>query len=195
MDSSTINYYEENAGSFVAETVGASMSDALGRFAALLPEGGKILDWGCGSGRDSKALADMGFDVVATDASEAMCESARAVAGVEVRCEDFMGLIEREAFNGIWACASLIHLKRSQLPEAFARANVALKQGGVLYASFKLGDFEGYRSGRWFTDLQSGDLSVLLTGDWELLDCWESADVREGRGDEKWLNFLARKAC
>ena len=197
-DTTTISYYDANAADFVAGTVGASMRDALGRFAALLPQGGRVLDWGCGSGRDAKALAEAGFQVVATDASEAMCQAAGNLAGavgVTTRNEGFLALEEEAAYDGIWACASLLHLRRSALPEAFARAHRALKAGGVLYASFKLGGFEGYRSGRWFTDLRQADLAALLPAEtWQLLETWQSGDVRQGRGDQLWLNFLARRA-
>ena len=195
IDIKTVNYYEANAADFVAGTAGADMSDALGRFEALLPQGGVVLDWGCGSGRDSKAMAERGFNVTATDASFAMCEAAVGFAGVNVRNEGFLDLREENAYDGIWACASLLHLRRDELPAAFLRAHAALKKGGVLYAGFKLGDFEGYRNGRWFTDLSEGDLGELLAVErWRLVETWRSGDVREGRGDEQWLNFLARKA-
>lgn len=190
----TISYYAANSAKFVEDTVAASMSDARCRFTALLPEGGTVLDWGCGSGRDAKAMAEANFNVVAVDASPVMCDIASRYANVPIRCESFFELDERNAYDGIWACASLLHLRREQLPEALARASRALKPGGVLYASFKLGDFGGYRNGRWFTDLRVDDLSVLLPmTSWQLLESWESADVREGRDGERWLNFLARK--
>ena len=195
IDTQTISYYDANAADFVAGTAGADMSDALGRFVALLPQGGRVLDWGCGCGRDVKALAERGFLVTATDASAAMCQAAAKLAAVDVRNEGFLDLQEQAAYDGIWACASLLHLQRERLPQAFARAYAALKAGGVLYASFKLGDFEGYRNGRWFTNLCEDDLPALLPAEsWQMLETWQSGDVREGRDNEQWLNFLARKA-
>ena len=176
---STIGYYEKNAEAYAAETLESTMKDAQTRFSSLLP----------------KSASDMGYSVVATDASAAMCNIAKTHTGAEVRCEGFLDLIEIDEYDGIWACASLLHLRKRQLLEALARANRALTTSGVIYASFKNGDFEGYRDGRWYTDLRRDDLSWLLDDHWTLQDVWESADVRVERSDERWLNFLARKAC
>ena len=192
---STIGYYEKNAEAYAAETLESTMKDAQTRFSSLLPKSARVLDWGCGSGRDAKVFGDMGYSVVATDASAAMCNIAKTHTGAEVRCEGFLDLIEIDEYDGIWACASLLHLRKRQLLEALARANRALTTSGVIYASFKNGDFEGYRDGRWYTDLRRDDLSWLLDDHWTLQDVWESADVRVERSDERWLNFLARKAC
>ena len=194
VDQITVGYYDAHAAEFAADTLPADMSSILGEFAGMLPARGRVLDWGCGSGRDSLALARLGFDVVATDASEAMCEVARAGGVTLVRHESFLDIADVDAYDGIWACASLLHLDAERRRRAFGLARDALKPGGVLYCSFKLGSFEGYRHGRWFCDMDERTLSSEVEGIFDVLRLWNSADVRPGRQDDTWLNCLARRA-
>ena len=102
-------------------------------------------------------------------------------------------LDEVDAYDGIWACASLLHVRPEELPDVLASAARALEEKGVLYCSFKFGDFRGYRGGRWFTDLEEGTLSVLLEPCFDVVRMWASPDVRPGRGEEPWLNCLATR--
>lgn len=192
-DRRTIEYYERNGDSFASATLNASMADALGVFLNYVSRGGVVLDWGCGTGRDSRTILDSGRSVVAADASAKMCGLAESVAGIQLRCEGFLDLSDTSAFDGIWACASLLHLPKADLPEAFARARRALLEGGVIYASFKLGSFEGYRNGRWFTDLTEEEVPRVIGKGWDVLDVWISCDVRPGKKSEAWLNLIARK--
>ena len=189
----TLGYYESNACAFCDDTAGAAMSATLTEFVSLLPVGASVLDWGCGTGRDSRALLDGGFVVTSTDASPAMCRAAKELFGVDAICEGFEDLDEAACYDGIWACASLLHVCKDNLRRTFEIACNALKSDGVFYASFKLGDFEGMRNGRWFTDLDEESLELLLQPVFTVARMWVTGDVRPGRGDEKWLNCLARK--
>ena len=189
----TISYYDANSSAFVESTVGASMADALGAFVAMLPPGGNVLDWGCGSGRASKALREMGFVVTSTDGSAAMCREALRVTGTVVRHEMFDELTDVACYDGIWACSSLLHVPPKGLPDVFRRAADALRDGGVLYCSFKQGGFAGIHNGRWFTNLDKATLALLLEPRFDVVRMWESGDVRPGRSDEQWLNCLATK--
>ena len=191
--SKTIDYYDSNAAAFVRETVGASMADVLDAYVSMLPPGGSVLDWGCGSGRDSKALRELGFSVTSTDGSAAMCVEALSATGTIVRHETFQELSESDCYDGIWACASLLHVHPEELPAILALAANALKPGGVLYCSFKYGSFVGHRNGRWFTCLDEGALVPLLEPCFGVARMWVSGDVRPGRGGEPWLNCLATK--
>lgn len=191
----TLAYYDANAAAFVAGTVNAFMDELLDAFAAELPSGARVLDWGCGSGRDSRALRERGFDVTSTDASAAMCAEALRATGTRVRQEGFLDLAEVGAYDGIWASASLLHLRREELPAALGLARRALVPGGVLYCSFKLGTSEGVRNGRWFTCLDEPALRGLLdAAGFSVLRLWTSHDVRPERASELWLNCLAQKA-
>jgi len=192
-DQQTMDYYRRNAASFVASTVYASLEDSLARFTEILPVGAYVLDWGCGSGRDSLALRKQGFTVTSVDGSAAMAEEALIATGTNVRVESFADLSEVDAYDGIWASASLLHVKPQELPSVLQRAVCALTDGGVFYCSFKYGSFTGYRNGRWFTDLDEDALAALLEPCFKIKDLWQTADVRPGRGDEQWLNCLAIK--
>lgn len=189
----TTAYYDAQAEAFARDTAGADVSAILGAFVELLPAGAHVLDWGCGTGRDSRALLDMGFAVTSTDASQAMCRTAEELFGVNVRCERFDDLQAEDEFDGIWACASLLHVRKRDLPAVLGKAHRALKPGGVLYASFKYGAFEGMRGGRWFTDLDEEALADLVGTSFDLVRVWITGDVRPGRAGEKWLNCLLRK--
>ena len=189
----TLDYYEHNADAFSKNTASADMLAILRSFVSMLPEGATVLDWGCGTGRDSRSMLDMGLSVVSTDASPAMCQIAKELFDVEVVCERFDELKEESEYDGIWACASLLHVRKSELPAMLCKAHKALKPQGVLYTSFKYGIFEGMRKGRWFTDLDEGALAELVGNDFEIVKMWTTSDVRPGRAEERWLNSLLQK--
>lgn len=190
--SSTLSYYDSNAEDFAASTVSVDFSDAQERFLARLDSGSRILDFGCGSGRDAKYFLSRGFAVDASDGSSAMCRVASEYLAMPVKHELFQDLSDIEAYDGIWACASILHEPKADLPGLFGKMARALKPNGVIYASFKYGDFEGERNGRYFTCLTEESLAELLADMPALGHCqmWVSSDVRGGRDDELWLNCL-----
>ena len=192
----TIEYYEENAERYIEETVDANFSGVQNRFAAVLPQDAYVLDFGCGSGRDTKFFLKNGFRVDATDGSAKMCEIATKNVGIQVRQMMFSDLDEQEKYDGIWACSSILHLPKKDLISVFKKMLHAIKPGGCIYTSFKFGEFEGYGNGRYFTDFTSESFRREF-GDFEGIDIieeWLSADVRPGRGDEKWLNLILKKS-
>lgn len=189
----TVGYYERHAEAFAHDTAKADVSEILGRFTALLPAGASVLDWGCGTGRDTRTMLDGGLVVTSADASEAMCAVAKETFGVEPACEGFEDLDAVCEYDGIWACASLLHVEKRKLPAVLNRAYDALKENGVLYMSFKYGGFEGMRGGRWYTDLDEAALAELAGSGFEIVETWVTGDVRPGRAEERWLNCLLRK--
>ena len=189
----TIDYYDRNAARFAESTVSASMAPTLESFVALLPEGGVVLDWGCGSGRDSLALRELGFQVVSVDASAEMCSQALKLTGTHARQQTFDELSDVSAYDGIWACSSLLHAPPNQLPVLFAKASDALKDHGVLYCSFKFGCNAGIYHERWFTNLDERTLESLIEPNLAILRLWITNDVRPERSEDKWLNCLAIK--
>ena len=194
-DTETLDYYNRGAEAFVSGTLSADMAETRARFCRWLPAGARILDFGCGSGRDTRAFLDAGYRVDAADGSEELCALASAYTGIPVKRMLFQELDARDMYDGIWACASILHLPRADLAEVLGKTEAALKAGGVLYASFKYGDFEGIRGGRYFTDFTEESLAAFwkpLRGP-EIADLWITRDVRPGREGGKWINLLARK--
>jgi SAM-dependent methyltransferase len=193
----TIQYYEEHAEEFAANTLGADMASIRSRFLAYLPTGCMILDFGCGTGRDSKAFLDLGYDVTAIDGSEALCKIAQALTGLSVRCLDFRRYTPAndEIYEGIWACASLLHLQKGELLPVMKVLSQALKPEGAFYVSFKYGTFEGERNGRHFTDFTLEEFREFIKSIPELsvAEYWVTGDVRPGRGDERWLNIVLQR--
>jgi SAM-dependent methyltransferase len=132
-----IGYYQHNAGTFFADTVEVAMTPLYRHFLPLLPDRGRILDAGCGSGRDAKAFSALGHQVTAFDASPALIALAERNLGQPVHCLRFQDITWQDSFDGIWACASLLHVPAVELPDAMQRLCRALEPGGILYASFK----------------------------------------------------------
>lgn len=176
-------------------TVNLDMTQALDRFLELVPEGGTVLDLGCGSGRDSHEMLERGYDVTALDGSEEMCALAEIHTGLEVLHMKFEELDFDEVFEGIWACASLLHVESVKMPEILRKVRQALEMNGILYMSVKKGDFEGYRNERYFTDYHRSDLKELFAkvDGFEIIDIWQSQDVRKDHTKASWMNVLAKK--
>lgn len=191
----TLDYYDQNSDAFVSGTVSADMTDTQTRFLACLPSKGTILDFGCGSGRDTKAFLEAGYQVDAIDGSEELCARASEYAGIPVKKMLFSELDAEDQYDGIWACASILHLPKKELLDALHKIVIALKAGGVLYASFKYGEFEGIRNGRHFTDFTEESLKEFLVkvNGLQIKEMWATQDVRAERHDLKWINVLAAK--
>lgn len=195
METKTIEYYNENVDKFVSDTQDVVFTATQDLFLSYLNDGDKILDFGCGSGRDSKYFASKGYKVTATDGSEEICKAARTYVGIEVKQLLFNELEDINEYEGVWACSSILHLDRANLIDAFHRIAKALKDKGVLYTSFKYSEYEGMRNGRYFIDFTSETFHEFMKEipEFEIEKEWVTGDVRPGRGNEKWLNLIMRK--
>ena len=193
-ENTTVAYYDHNATEFFSSTVGVDMSPLYARFLTALPHGATILDAGCGSGRDALAFAKLGFNVSAFDASPKLAKLASEYCGFEVPVRQFSEVADVNAYDGIWCCASLLHVPRSQLPFQIERLWQALRPGGTFYASFKLGGAERFQNGRSFTDIDELTLQHMLRSLPGLahVETWVTADQRPEKS-EKWVNALAAR--
>lgn len=188
----TIAFYDDNAEDFLARTANVDMSDHRQRFLAHIPDGGVILDAGSGSGRDSKAFKDLGYQVSAFDASNEMVKATRSLAGVKARQMTFQEYAWESQFHGIWACASLLHVDRVELPSVLDRLASTLVLGGCLYASFKLGKMQRLEAGRYFNDMDLPlvEAAIEETKTLKLHETWESVDRKLNTKGGRWLNCL-----
>ena len=190
----TVSYYDKNAKEFCKNTIDADMSFCRDKFLKYLSAGASILDAGCGSGRDSIAFKQLGYHVTAMDASPKICQEAEKVLGQKVLCKTFEELDDENVYNGIWACASLLHVPKERVGKVLYRLKRALKNGGVLYASFKYGEEEKVVNGRFFNYYSEHSLrEFMVENGFEVLELFVTQDVREGRQDENWVNVVGVK--
>lgn len=193
MDINT-QYYEQHSTTFFQNTVAVDMSPLHQRFLSQLPTGASILDAGCGSGRDAKAFSDLGFVVQAFDASAELAQLASQHCGFEVQVKRFSDVREVQAYDGIWCCASLLHVPLVQMPETLELLWRALKPNGCLYLSFKVGRGEREHNQRRFTDADEAQLSEWFAPleSLQVHELWYTQDQRPDR-DERWINALVKK--
>jgi SAM-dependent methyltransferase len=189
-------FYERNADGFYGDTVTTDMTPIYERFLPLVKQGGRILDAGCGSGRDTLAFLQRGYQVDAFDGSSEMVRRASTLTGIEVRRLMFESLLDTpllEKYDGIWCCASLLHVERERLPFVMGALRHSLAPGASMYVSFKHGETDRVKNGRTFTDLTEEGLEQILAaiGSCELHERWVTDDQRPGRSD-RWLNAIIR---
>lgn len=190
----TAKHYETHGKDFFDATVGVDMTSLYVPFLDGLAPGDRILDAGCGSGRDARFFIERGFHVSAFDLSPTMASLASQFTGLNVEVAGFLEFNTDEPFDGVWACASLLHLERESLHFAFTCIRGWLASGGRLYASFKRGTTTRRVGQRTFTDLTSNEALTLVEGaGLELGRIWETADARPDRSGESWVNILARR--
>lgn len=188
------DYYDQHADQFIESTFKVNMESLYQPFLVELPVCARILDVGCGSGRDTLAFKNKGYQVDAMDYSEVLVKRAIEVTDTQVQLKSFYEIDDYEIYDGIWACASLLHCDRNRLPEVLNRIHNALRRGGVCYMSFKYGTTNREKDGREFTDLNELQAKVLLDklNGVELLELWITGDKRPNRNEE-WLNILWKK--
>ena len=195
MNNKTINYYNKRAKSFIQTTRSVDFTNIQNKFLSCLPPEAAILDFGCGSGRDTKYFLKRNYNVTAIDGSEEICKEASRYTGIKIKQMLFEEFNDQNIYDAIWACASILHLSKNDLFHVFHKMNKALKENGIIYTSFKYGEFEGERNGRYFTDFTENRFKEFISyiPQLQIKEIWTTGDVREGRGDERWLNILIYK--
>ena len=128
MNNKTINYYNKYTKSFIQTTRSVDFTNIQNKFLSYLPSGASILDFGCGSGRDTKYFLKRNYNVTAIDGSEEICKEASKYTGIKVKQMLFEELNDQNIYDGIWACASILHLSTNDLLRVFHKMNKALKE-------------------------------------------------------------------
>ena len=188
----TLSWYRENAIQYAEETRNSLVLDALWEFLSRMKEGGTILDYGSGSGRDSAYFLDKGFSVDSLDGSAEMKAQAERLFGIKVKLASFLSLEEKDKYDGIWAQASILHLEEHDLRVALTLIERALKRDGVFYSSFRKGEGDGYENGRWYPNMTERRFLSFLPASLYVEKIWESQDVRPGVS-RTWLSIICRK--
>lgn len=191
----SIDFYNKNSKEFFDNTVSADMTENYTEFLKYIEPNGKILDAGCGSGRDSLFFLGKGFSVVSIDASDEMVRLSSELTGQKTIKMMFQDMEFNNEFDGIWACASLLHVSKSEIDDVIGRIVKSLKTNGIFYASFKYGDGEIVRDGRLFNSYNEETLKNLIETqeNLEVLKIWKTQDVRPDRENEYWVNVLCKK--
>lgn len=189
----TIDYYNRNADSYYRATVGADLDATRKRFASYLPAEARVIDMGCGSGRDVLAFRNMGFNAVGLDASEELVELATERLKIPAIAADMSTWIADEPYDGIWCCASLMHLSDNAIKLFFSNLKVNLASGGVVFMSVKSGVDTGMDcQGRYFRNFTEDDMREMIRA-YEYLnleELWYTEDTL-ARKDFRWLNVIA----
>ena len=190
----TIEYYDKHAGEYFRATAGADFNALRRKFISYLPEHARIIDIGCGSGRDVKAFCDMGYQAIGLDASEKMAREAMEQLGIEVISGDMADWICEEPFDGVWCCAALLHLYDEDADRFLQNLRYNLKPGGILFLSVKEGIETGYdEKGRYMRNFTGEELRERLekTG-MQILETGVTAD-KLGRDAFRWMNIFAER--
>ena len=192
----TLDYYNKNSEEYFNSTLNVDMTNTYKAFLKLLPKGGKILDLGCGSGRDSMNFMKLGYEVTAVDGSKELAKKASALLGKEVIASTFEELELKEKFHGIWACASLLHIKREDLKTVLNNLYNNLDDNGVFYMSFKYGEKEYVDDkNRYFNCFTDESIISFINENtkYNILGLYITEDKLGRVNEVKWVNLICNK--
>lgn len=192
----TLDYYNKNSEEYFNSTLNVDMTNTYKEFLKLVPEGGKILDLGCGSGRDSMNFMKLGYEVIAVDGAKKLAKKASVLLGKEVIVSTFEELELKEKFHGIWACASLLHIKREDLKIVLNNLYNNLEDNGVFYMSFKYGEKEYVDDkNRYFNCFTDESIISFINENtkYNILGLYITEDKLGRVNEVKWVNLICNK--
>jgi len=194
-DETTLGFYASEASVYVSRSQG-TVNRHLHAFLDRLPQGARILEIGCGGGNDCAAMLERGFDVHPTDGVMEMASKAEERLGRPVRVMRFDELDAVGLYDAVWASASLLHVPRQQLTAVLERVWIALRPGGLHYASYKSGGVERRdRFGRYFNSLTIEDVDQAYTGAGRWSLCWTEELMAQGYDGSMapWVAIIAQR--
>ena len=192
----TLDYYNKNSEEYFNSTLNVDMTNTYKAFLKLVPKGGKILDLGCGSGRDSMNFMKLGYEVTAVDGAKELAKRASVLLGKEVIVSTFEELELKEKFHGIWACASLLHIKREDLKIVLNNLYNNLDDNGVFYMSFKYGEKEYVDDkNRYFNCFTDESIISFINENtkYNILGLYITDDKLGRVNEVKWVNLICNK--
>ena len=192
----TLDYYNKNSEEYFNSTLNVDMTNTYKAFLKLVPKGGKILDLGCGSGRDSMNFMKLGYEVTAVDGSKELAKKASVLLGKEVIVSTFEELKLKEKFHGIWACASLLHIKREDLKIVLNNLYNNLDDNGVFYMSFKYGEKEYVDDkNRYFNCFTDESIISFINENtkYNILGLYITEDKLGRVNEVKWVNLICNR--
>ena len=192
----TLNYYNKNSEEYFNSTLNVDMTNTYKPFLKLVPKDGKILDLGCGSGRDSMNFMKLGYEVTAVDGAKELAKKASVLLGNEVIVSTFEELELKEKFHGIWACASLLHIKREDLKTVLNNLYNNLEDNGVFYMSFKYGEKEYVDDkNRYFNCFTDESIISFINENtkYNILGLYITEDKLGRVNEVKWVNLICNR--
>ena len=192
----TLDYYNKNSEEYFNSTLNVDMTNTYKEFLKLVPKGGKILDLGCGSGRDSMNFMKLGYEVTAVDGAKELAKKASVLLGNEVIVSTFEELELKEKFHGIWACASLLHIKREDLKTVLNNLYNNLEDNGVFYMSFKYGEKEYVDDkNRYFNCFTDESIISFINENtkYNILGLYITEDKLGRVNEVKWVNLICNR--
>ena len=192
----TLDYYNKNSEEYFNSTLNVDMTNTYKPFLKLVPKDGKILDLGCGSGRDSMNFMKLGYEVIAVDGAKELAKRASVLLGKEVIVSTFEELELKEKFHGIWACASLLHIKREDLKIVLNNLYNNLDDNGVFYMSFKYGEKEYVDDkNRYFNCFTDESIISFINENtkYNILGLYITEDKLGRVNEVKWVNLICNK--
>lgn len=189
-----LEYYEINAKRYADQTFSVDMSEQYKKFLSLLKERARILDVGSGSGRDACYFQNHGYQVTALEPSKNLCREIQKVFSGEIVCSDIQSYQPEQRFDGIWACASFLHLQEKEVLSFFEKINLYLDDNGIVYLSGKNGISTGEAAdGRYFLEFTDQLVEKILSANRHiyLKKLWYTEDA-SGRKGFQWMNVILR---
>ncbi len=194
----TLEYYNKNAKTYCDQTLVGNLQENYNKFLEHLQPNAYILDFGCGSGRDSKYFLDNGYKVKAIDGSIEMCKLASKYINQEVTCMKFEDLNDINAYDGIWACSSILHIEKENLSDILIKMISSLKVNGIIYTSFKIGTGYAIKEGKYYNYLTKDEMIQILnktSKSVKLIDYFETLPSTRRKAENTiWGNFIIKKS-
>lgn len=193
----TLEYYNKNAKQYCEQTIVGDLQENYNKFLKQIPSNSYILDFGCGSGRDSKYFIENGYKVKSIDGSIEMCKLASKYIGQNVECIKFEELNDIEMYDAIWACSSILHVEKEKLSNVLVKMIKALKTNGIIYTSFKRGAGHEIKEEKYYNYLTKEEMKNILdeiSEDVKIIEYFETLPSTKRKAEDTvWANFIIKK--